>query len=89
MKKLTEPLLQKDTTIIKTQFDREWFYVVKDLEDYLNEDLNGVETVTLPIEVDGKQYTFKCTTWEDLQRFLEKDPVESFRGSVLKNRKKG
>lgn len=86
MKKLTEAVLQKDTTIIKKQFDREWFYAVKDLEDYLNEDLNGIEYVTLPIEWEGKIYQTKCATWEDLLRFLEKDPTEGFKGSVLRKK---
>jgi len=88
MKKLTEAVLQKDMSVNKTQFDKEWFYSVEDLEDYLKEDLTGIEGVTLHLDFDGVKYPIKCTTWEDLQRFLEKDPVESFRGSVLKNRKK-
>ena len=88
MKKLTEAVLQKDTTVNKIQFDKEWFYSVEDLEDYLKEDLTGIESVTLPIVFDDVKYPTKCTTWEDLERFLHKDPVEGFRSSVLTNRKK-
>lgn len=88
MKKITEAVLQKDTTVNKLQFDREWFYSVEDLEDYLKEDLTGIESVTLMLDFDGEKYPIKCTTWDDLQRFLEKDPVEGFRPSVLNNRKK-
>lgn len=87
MKKLTEAVLQKDTTVNKIQFDREWFYSVEDLEDYLKENLDGIESVTLPLDFDGVKYPIKCTTWEDLERFLRKDPVEDFRGSVLKRGK--
>lgn len=87
MKKLTEAVLQKDTTVNKIQFDREWFYSVEDLEDYLKEDLSGIESVTLPLDFDGVKYPIKCTTWEDLGRFLRKDPVEDFRSSVLKRKK--
>lgn len=88
MKKLTEAVLQKDTTVNKIQFDKEWFYSVEDLEDYINEDLSGVESVTLPIVFDGVKYPTRCTTWEDMVRYLEKDPVAGFRDSVLENRKK-
>jgi hypothetical protein len=87
MKKLTEEIVRKDSSVNKVQFDREWFYAVEDMEDYLKEDLTGVESVTLPIEIDGIKYNMKCTTWDDLQRFLQKEPLEDFRGSVLKNRK--
>ncbi|MCO6148470.1 hypothetical protein [Flavobacterium sp. NRK1] len=87
MKKLTEAVLQKDTTVNKIQFDKEWFYSVEDLEDYLKEDLTGIEAVTLPLDFDGVKYPIKCTTWEDLGRFLQKDPVEGFRGSVLRKKK--
>lgn len=87
MKKLTEAVLQKDTTVNKIQFDKEWFYSVEDLEDYLKEDLTGIEAVTLPLDFDGVKYPIKCTTWEDLGRFLQKDPVEGFRSSVLRKKK--
>lgn len=87
MKKLTEAVLQKDTTVNKIQFDKEWFYSVKDLQDYINEDLSGVEYVTLPIEIDGVKYETRCTTWEDMVRYLEKDPVAGFRDSVLRKKK--
>ena len=88
MKKITEELIKKDTTVHKVQFDREWFFVVEDLEDYLNEDLAGIESVTLSVDYDGEMLSVKCATWQDVERFLQKDPVEGFRGSVLKSRKK-
>jgi hypothetical protein len=87
MKKLTEAVLRKDTTVNKIQFGKEWFYSVEDLEDYLKEDLTGIESVTLPLDFDGIKYPIKCTTWDDLERFLIKDPVENFRGSVLRKKK--
>ena len=87
MRKVNEQELIKDRTVNKVQFDKEWFYSIEDMEDYLNEDLSGVESVSLTIMVDGEQYTTKCATWEDIKRVLEKEPLEDFRGSVLKNRK--
>ena len=88
MKKITEAIVRKDKTIHKIQFDREWFYVVEDMEDFLNEDLTGVETVTLDVDYDGQKISMPCSTWEDIERFRQKEPLEDFRGSVLFNRKK-
>jgi len=88
MKKITEAIVRKDTTIHKIQFDKEWFYVVEDMEDFLNEDLTGIETVTLPVNYDGEKIEMPCATWEDIERFRQKEPLEDFRGSVLFNRKK-
>ena len=88
MKKISEAIVRKDSTVHKIQFDKEWFYVVEDMEDFLNEDLTGIETVTLPVDYDGEKITMPCTTWEDIERFRQKEPLEDFRGSVLFNRKK-
>lgn len=85
MKKITEAIIRKDPSIRKVQFDREWFYAIDDIADYLNEDLEGVETVTLPVIVDGESYNEKCTTWEDIERFLNKEPLQDFKTSVFRN----
>lgn len=87
MRKVNEQELIKDRTVNKVQFDKEWFYSLEDMEDYLKEDLSKVESVHLPIMIDDVQYTVKCATWEDIKRALQKEPLEDFRGSVLKNRK--
>jgi hypothetical protein len=86
MKKVTEAIVRKDASVHKTQFDKEWFYNVEDLEDYLNEDLTGIEAVNLPMEIFGEVMTVKAATWEDVERFLQKEPLENFRGSVFKNK---
>lgn len=85
MKKITEAIVRKDASVHKIQFDKEWFYAVEDMEDYLNEDLTGVETVSLPMDMFGEILNVKCATWEDIERFLQKEPLENFRGSVFKN----
>jgi len=87
MRKVNEEILRKDSSVNKVQFDREWFYSINDMEDYLKEDLSKVEYVTLPITIDGEEYITKCATWEDIIRALQKEPLEEFRGSVFKNRK--
>jgi hypothetical protein len=86
MKKITEAILRKDASINKVQFDKEWFYSIEDMEDFLKEDLSGVETVSLPMEIYGETFTVKSATWEDIERFRAKEPLEEFRGSVFKDK---
>lgn len=88
MKKISEAIVRKDSNVNKVQFDKEWFYSIKDMEDYLNESLAGVENVTLPMVIDGFKYAMKCATWEDIQRFRQKEPLEDYRGSVLRGGRK-
>jgi glycine cleavage system H lipoate-binding protein len=87
MKKINEEILRKDSSVNKVQFDKEWFYSIKDMTDYLNEDLTGVEYIHLPMIIDEVKYTVKCATLEDILRFLKKEPLEDFRGSVLRSKK--
>ena len=87
MKKITEAIIQKDASINKIQFDKEWFYSVKDMADYLGENLDGVEYINLPMIIDEVTFTVKSATLEDILRFLKKEPLEEFRGSVLRNKK--
>jgi len=86
MKKITEAIIRKEATINKIQFDKEWFYVVDDVADFLNEDFTGIETVTLPIMIDDQSYNMLCATWEDFERIRQKEPLEDFRGSVLRDK---
>jgi len=86
MKKITEAIVRKDKTVNKIQFDKEWFYSLEDMEDFLNEDLSGVEAVTLPMDIYGEILDVKCATWEDIERFRQKEPLEDFRGSVLRKK---
>ncbi len=84
MKKVKEALLRKESSINKVQYDKEWFYSIKDMADYLNEDLTGVEYIHLPMVIDGVTFTVKCATWEDIQRILQKEPLQEFSGSRLR-----
>lgn len=86
MKKISEAIVRKDTTVNKVQFDKEWFYSVKDMEDYLNEDLSAVEFIHLPMMVYGEEIVEKCATWEDIERARTKEPLEDFRGSVSRKK---
>ncbi len=86
MKKINEAELRKDSSVNKTQFDREWFYSVDDMEDYLNESLEGVEYIHLSIIIEGVNFTVKCSTLEDIERFRQKEPLENFKGSVLRKK---
>lgn len=69
IKKLKEAILLKDASVKKVQFDRYWFYDLKDMSDYLNEDLTGVEYIHLPFLVDEEMVNTKCATLEDIERF--------------------
>ncbi|AXG75171.1 hypothetical protein DVK85_13410 [Flavobacterium arcticum] len=84
MKKINEALLRKESTINKVQYDKEWFYAIKDMADYLNEDLKGVDFIHLPMLIDGIIFTVKCATWEDIQCILHKEPLQDFEDSRLK-----
>ncbi|MCW4467434.1 hypothetical protein OGH69_00505 [Flavobacterium sp. MFBS3-15] len=86
MKKITEAIVRKDKTVNKVQFDKEWFYSLEDMQDFLNEDLSGVEAVTLPMDIYGEILNVKCATWEDIERFRQKEPLDDFRGSVLRKK---
>ena len=86
MKKITEAIVRKDKTVNKLQFDKEWFYSLEDMQDFLNEDLSGVEAVTLPMDIYGEILNVKCATWEEIERFRQKEPLDDFRGSVLRKK---
>ncbi len=68
MKPLLEKNILKDATINKVQFDQEWFYNFDDIAFYLKEDLSGVDTIFLPMTIDGEQEFVKCCTYEDIIR---------------------
>lgn len=68
MKPLNEKLIQKDATINKVQFDKEWFYKLDDMAFYLKEDLSEVEFIYLPFTIDGEQEFVKCSSFEDIIR---------------------
>lgn len=67
-KRLKLSLLLKDATINKVQFDREWFFYLKDMADHLGEDLSGVEAIHLPFTIDEEVVEAKCATLEDIER---------------------
>lgn len=69
-KKLKEAIVLKDALVKKVQFDKIWFFDLKDMEDYLNENLTGVEFIHLPFIVEEEKIDTKCATIEDIERFL-------------------
>lgn len=63
--------------IRKTQFDQVWYFEVSDIAAWLGEDLDGVETVTLPVTFEGETELKKCTSLTDIRRFLrDKGAIE-------------
>ena len=67
-KNLKLNILLKDASVHKIQFDKEWFFDLKDMEDYLNEDLSEVEFIHLPFKYDEAIMEIKCATLEDIER---------------------
>lgn len=67
-KSLKLSILLKEATIHKVQFDKEWFFHLKDLADYLGEDLSGVEFIHLPFTIEEEIIETKCATLEDIER---------------------
>ncbi|HLN94955.1 MAG TPA: hypothetical protein VK183_04905 [Flavobacterium sp.] len=66
----SEEFLRKDQLIRKTQFDTVWYFELSDIAAWLGEDLDGVETVVLPIVDEGETVLKKCTSLTDIRRFL-------------------
>ena len=67
-KSLKLGILLKDATIHKVQFDKEWFFHLKDVAVYLGEDLSEVEFIHLPFTIDEEIIEAKCATLEDIER---------------------
>jgi hypothetical protein len=87
MKKLMEEVIRKDSSIRKVQYDKEWFYAVADMQDYLKEDLSGIETVTLEVRTEFGVQKLRCATLEDVERILRKELLEDFTGSISRKGK--
>ena len=71
-KSLKLSILLKDATIHKVQFDKEWFFNLKDVSDYLGEDLSEVEFIHLPFTIEDEILEAKCATLEDIERGRKK-----------------
>ena len=67
-KRLRLNILLKDATISKVQFDKEWFFHLKEMADHLGEDLSEVEAIHLPFTIEGEMVDAKCATLEDIER---------------------
>lgn len=88
MKKLKEEVIRKDSSIRKVQYDKEWFYSVTDMQDYLKEDLTGIETVTLEVRTEFGTQKLRCATLEDVERILRRELFEDTQDSISKKTKR-
>jgi hypothetical protein len=68
MTPLNEKMLIKEASINKYKYDKEWFFYIEDIAFYLNEDLSEVESIYLPMIINGEQEFVKCATFEDIVR---------------------
>lgn len=86
MKKLNEKILRKESIIRKIQYDKEWFYSIEDIADYLKEDLTGIEYINLNVPTEFGLVNMPCATLEDIKRVLNKEPLQNFSSSMLRKK---
>lgn len=86
MKKLNEKILRKESIIRKIQYDKEWFYSIEDIADYLKEDLTGIEYINLNVPTEFGLVNMPCATFEDIKRVLNKEPLQNFSSSMLRKK---
>lgn len=53
---------------------------------YLKEDLSEVESIELPLLIEGKRKTVKTATFEDIEKGRKKEPLSDFNQKLLKAR---
>lgn len=68
MTPLNEKLLIKEATINKYLYDKEWFFHLDDMSNFLKEDLSAVEYIYLPMMINEEQEFVKCASFEDIIR---------------------
>lgn len=80
MLKIDKEKLLGDDTVQRVQFENEYYFSVEDVAKYLNEDLSGVETLTLPIAGEYK----KVATIENIEKGRKQEPLSKFNEALLK-----
>ena len=80
-----EELLQ-DESIHKTEFEKEWYFSLEDVSKYLEEDLSKVESIELPLLINGKREMKKCGVFEAIEKDRKKEPLSEFNKKLLQAR---
>lgn len=83
---LKKETLLGDETIRKTQFENEWYFSLEDMASYLEEDLSEVESLDLPLLIEGKRETKKTATFENIEKGRKKEELSDFNKKLLKAR---
>ena len=86
IKILKKEKLLEDETIRKTQFENEWYFSLEDMTSYLKEDLSEVESLDLPLMVEGKRETKPTATFENIEKGRKKEELSDFNKKLLKAR---
>lgn len=86
IKLLKEEDVLTDKNIRKTQFENEWYFNLEDMASYLEEDLSEVETLELPLLIEGKRQKCKTATIKNIEKGRKKEPLSDFNQKLLKAR---
>jgi len=86
IKILKKEKLLLDGNISKTQFENEWYFNLEDIASYLEEDLSEVESLDLPLLIEGKRETKPTATFENIEKGRKKEELSDFNKKLLKAR---
>ena len=83
MLKLNKEILLKEETVIKIQFDNEWYFDVNSVAAFIKEDLSAVAGITLPF--GGNEVIYKkAAKIEDIEAGRKEEELSEFNKALLK-----
>lgn len=83
IKILNKQQLLEDKSINKTEFENQWYFSLDDVSKYLEEDLSEVESIELPLLIDGKRKTVKCGIFENIEKGRKRESLSNFNKKLL------
>ena len=86
LKILKKEKLLEDEAIHKTQFENEWYFSLEDMASYLEEDFSEVESLDLPLMIEGKRETKPTATFENIEKVRIREELSDFNKKLLKAR---
>lgn len=86
MIKLQEQYLLDSPDIRKAEFENRWWFSVEDVSAYLKEDLDGVESIALPVSAGGKRQIIQCATVEQINNGRKQEELSDFNKKLIRAR---